>query len=169
MEEVTEGDYRKYSERNHAVNLFGKEFHLTKPIIKRLNPENFKPEITTLFSFQERGNWATHYLNAAYRGNFAPQIPRNMILRYSREGDNVLDSMCGSGTTLIECKLLNRNGIGVDLNKKAVLLTRNRLDFECDSKATSKTYVGNTKNLDRVADSSMDLIITHPPYANIIE
>lgn len=51
--------------------------------------DNFEKEITTVWSFPERGNWATHV--PTYRGNFAPQIPRNVILRYSKEGDTVLD------------------------------------------------------------------------------
>ena len=44
---------------------------------------NFKKEITTVWSFPDRGKWKTH--NGNYRGNFAPQIPRNLILRYSQE------------------------------------------------------------------------------------
>jgi DNA modification methylase len=79
---------------------------------------NFKKEITTVWSFPDRGKWKTHSGN--YRGNFAPQIPRNLILRYSQEGDTVLDPMVGSGTTLIETKILNRRGIGFDINPEAV-------------------------------------------------
>lgn len=58
-----------------------------------------KLEITTVWSFPERGKWKTN--NSKYRWNFAPQIPRNIILRYSKEEDVVLDPMVGSGTTLI--------------------------------------------------------------------
>lgn len=72
---------------------------------------NFQQEITTVWSFPQRGNWATH--KSRYRGNFAPQIARNLILRYSKEGERVLDPMVGGGTTLIETKLLNRRGIGI--------------------------------------------------------
>ncbi|HEC91681.1 MAG TPA: DNA methylase, partial [Candidatus Atribacteria bacterium] len=55
--------------------------------IKILQPENFELETTTIWSFPDRGKWATHYLNAKYRGNWAPQVARNLILRYSNEGD----------------------------------------------------------------------------------
>jgi len=41
---------------------------------------NFEKEITTVWSFPKRGNWASH--NPKYRGNFAPQIARNVILKY---------------------------------------------------------------------------------------
>lgn len=46
-------------------------------------PERFKLEDTTIWSFPERGNWATH--SGKYRGNWSPYIPRNIILRYSKK------------------------------------------------------------------------------------
>ena len=63
-------------------------------------PENFKLQDTTIWSFLERGNWATH--SGKYRGNWSPYIPRNIILRYSKKKDWILDQFLGSGTTLIE-------------------------------------------------------------------
>jgi hypothetical protein len=62
-------------------------------------PENFKLQDTTIWSFLERGNWATH--SGKYRGNWSPYIPRNIILRYSKKKDWILDQFLGSGTTLI--------------------------------------------------------------------
>ncbi len=99
-------------------------------------PVDFTLEVTTSWSFPERGNWATH--NADYRGNFAPQIARNIIEMYSAEGDNVLDQMVGAGTTLIEAKLLHRNAIGVDINPKAVALANKALEFPLESSAKQK-------------------------------
>jgi DNA modification methylase len=84
-------------------------------------------DTSTNWSFLKKGNWATHKGN--YRGNWAPEIPRNIILRYSKEKDLVLDQMCGSGTTLVECKLTGRDGIGVDINRNALMIARDRLNF----------------------------------------
>ena len=42
-------------------------------------------------------------------------------------GDTVLDPFCGSGTTLVAAAMLGRNGIGIDIAKDAVMLTRQRL------------------------------------------
>ncbi len=53
---------------------------------------------------------------ASYWGNFIPQIPQQMMLRFTRPGDYVLDTFSGSGTTMIECRKLGRNGIGIELN-----------------------------------------------------
>ena len=90
--------------------------------MKNLQPDNFGLETTTVWSFPKRGDWATH--NPKYRGNWAPQIPRNLILRYSKEKDLVLDPMCGCGTTLVECKLTGRNAIGFDINPCALELAK---------------------------------------------
>lgn len=141
-----------------------------KKTISTLQPKDFELECTTVWSFPKRGDWATH--RGDYRGNWAPQIPRNLILRYSNEGDTVLDQMVGGGTTLIECKLLGRNGIGVDVNPDAIMITRDRLRFKSIDpsfpKTEQKTYVGDARNLNKIKDESVDLIATHPPYVNII-
>ncbi len=134
---------------------------------KVLNPEQFKQEITTAWSFPERGNWATH--NPKYRGNFAPQIARNLILNYSSEGNLILDPMVGSGTTLIEAKLLHRNAIGMDINNDAVELSKKALEFPYETSSKQEVIKGDSRDLSIYDDNQFDLIITHPPYLNIVK
>jgi len=105
---------------------------LKKRKIKTLQPKNFSLESTTVWSFKFRGNWATH--NGNYRGNWSPYIPRNVILRYSKENELVLDCFCGAGTTGVECKLTNRNFIGIDINPKAIELAKENIDFSVSRK-----------------------------------
>jgi DNA modification methylase len=199
------------------------------------------PEFTTVWSFPVRGAWATH--NNKYRGNFAPQLARNVIEMYSSPGEVVLDPMAGGGTTLIEAKLLGRGFIGCDINPVAVKLCEQATEFETgtadcaddtdagintkiearNSKQIQNTNVRNikqNKNLDSrlrgndnlkacgavgggslsdssrsfgmtknrvgtahpteknvcadardlgfIGDGSIDLVLTHPPYLNII-
>ena len=96
------------------------------------------------------------------------------MLRNSEPGNLILDQMCGSGTTLVECKLTERNGIGGDINENSIMLTRDRLNFSYETidnsipKTIQKTYIGDARNLDKIKTGSVDLIATHPPYANII-
>ncbi|MFH1824245.1 MAG: DNA methyltransferase [Candidatus Firestonebacteria bacterium] len=61
---------------------------------------------SAVWSFKFMGNWATHDGN--YRSNWAPYIPRNVILKFSKENELVLDCFCGVGTTGVECKLANK-------------------------------------------------------------
>ena len=131
-----------------------------------MNEEKFELETNTVWSFPNRGKWATH--DAKYRGNFSPFVAKNIILRYSQEKDVVLDQFVGGGTTLIECKLNNRNAIGIDINPSAIEITKNKLNFDCENNVEIDVKLGNACGLD-MDDESVDLICTHPPYADIIK
>lgn len=132
------------------------------------NPKNFKLENTSIWSFKERGNWATH--KGDYRGNCPPQVPRNLILKYTREEDIVLDPFCGSGTSMIECKLLNRKGIGIDVNVESLKLAKDRLNFEYNTTYEPKLIKADSTNLQRIIpNGKIDFIFAHPPYADIIK
>ncbi|MDR0766934.1 MAG: methyltransferase domain-containing protein [Methanosarcinales archaeon] len=133
----------------------------------KLEPDSFEQEMTTVWSFPKRGDWATH--NSKYRGNWSPYIPRNLILRYSKEGDLVLDQFAGGGTTLVEAKLLSRNIIGIDVNPESLKLCRSAVKFECDNAGKVKIKKGDARNLSFIPDERIDFICTHPPYANIIQ
>jgi len=144
-----------------------------KKKIKTLQPKNFSPEITTVWSFKSRGNWATH--NGNYRGNWSPYIPRNVILRFSKENELVLDCFCGAGTTGVESKLTNRNFIGIDINPKAIELAKENIDFPIYGTLSGKYTppeisfdVRDARDLSFINDETIDLICTHPPYADII-
>lgn len=132
-----------------------------------LQPNNFKLEATTVWSFPDRGSWATH--SGKYRGNWSPYVPRNLILRYSNPGDWVLAQFMGSGTTLIEAKLLGRNAVGVDINPQSVLISKTNLQFQCGTNSKIFLRGGNAAELHFIKDSCIDFICTHPPYANIIK
>lgn len=82
----------------------------------------------------------------------------------------VWNQFAGGGTTLVEAKLLNRNIIGVDVNETALARCREKINFE-HSGANGKVYLykGDARTLDFIKDNSIDLICTHPPYADIIK
>lgn len=130
------------------------------------NPIDFLPEATTLWSFPERGAWATH--RSDYRGNFAPQIARNIIEMYSEPGEFVLDPMVGSGTTLIEARLLHRDALGIDINPTAVDLSKQALKFDHATESEQRVKLGDARRLNMLQNESVDLILTHPPYLDIV-
>ncbi|MCM8808519.1 MAG: methyltransferase domain-containing protein [Candidatus Omnitrophica bacterium] len=174
MSEITQDDYLQFIKEHDFVIVENVKIKLKKKWnIKNFSPpEEYHLEKNTVWSFPDRGKWATHI--GDYRGNWSPYIPRNLILKYSQKGDWVLDQMMGSGTTLVEAKLLQRNAIGVDINLNSVMLARDRLNFtynpllEDYKEPIIKTYHGDARNLNKIKDESIDLIVTHPPYANII-
>lgn len=126
----------------------------------------FNLEYNTIWSFRDRGSWETH--KGDYPGNWSPFVPKNIILRYSKENDLILDQFIGSGTTLVEAKLLNRRGIGCDVNTIALNLSNNRIKG-VEGQNSTQLVKCDAKNLSFIKDESVDLICTHPPYSNIIK
>lgn len=126
----------------------------------------FVLETNTIWNFPNRGNWLTH--KGDYPGNWSPNVPRNIILRYSNENDLVLDQFVGSGTTLIEACTLGRKSIGCDVNNGALAICSNRIK-ELEKKDSISLRKRDARNLYDINDKAIDLICTHPPYANIIK
>lgn len=133
----------------------------------KLHPDEFELECTTVWAFPRRGNWATH--TSDWRGNWSPEVARNLILRYSKEGDILLDPMIGGGTTAIEAKILNRNIICSDVNDTALVRTKKCLTFKVENTSWQKVLKRDARNLGKANDESIDFILTHPPYADIIK
>lgn len=140
---------------------------MVKKSIIKLHPDNFQLECTSVWQFPRRGNWATH--TSDWRGNWSPEVVRNLILRYSNEGDDLLDPMIGGGTTAIEAKILNRNITCIDVNVKAVERTIKCLQFNVPNLSTQSVMVGDARNLSMIKDKSIDFVLTHPPYVDIIK
>src|SRR4051812_38196292 len=131
-------------------------------------PAGFRPETTTVWSFPERGSWATH--DGSYRGNWSPYVPRNLLLRYTAAGDWVLDPFIGGGTTAVEAALLGRRAIAGDLSAAAVSVTRDqlhRLQRRHPPLETAALLREDARTL-ALADESMQLVLLHPPYADAI-
>lgn len=78
--------------------------------------------------------WHIDILNprAKERVGYDTQKPKKLleriILSSSNEGDIVADFFCGSGTSLVVAKELNRKYIGCDINPKAIDITNKRLN-----------------------------------------
>lgn len=67
--------------------------------------------------------YLTHSLHP-YPAKFPPQIPYQILKRFAKVGDSVLDPFCGSGTTLLEARLLGVSSVGIDINGLACLISK---------------------------------------------
>jgi excisionase family DNA binding protein len=79
-----------------------------------------------LEEWEFRGSHTKTYTHGfhAYPAMFIPQVARKLLLAFTHEGDTIADIFCGSGTALVEARLLGRHAVGVELNPLAVLIAR---------------------------------------------
>ena len=131
----------------------------------------------SLWLMPERGKSGSH--DGDYWGNFIPQIATQALCRFSKPGEIVLDPFLGSGTTLIECRRLGRHGIGIDLNGDVAKKARKRIaSQENPHGITTAVITGDSRSgavwgkvrshLGDIGSESIQLLILHPPYHDII-
>ncbi|MDI9571831.1 MAG: DNA methyltransferase [Candidatus Cloacimonadota bacterium] len=127
----------------------------------------------SLWLFDKRNTSGAHL--GWYWGNFIPQIPHQMMLRYTKKDDWVLDTFLGSGTTLIESKRLGRNGIGIELNAEVANKAEKLIQMEANKyDVISNVIIGDSRTIDlkptlqKYNIKKFQLLIMHPPYHDII-
>lgn len=147
------------------------------PIFNDLNLDKWREsEILTdsLWIIPRRDNSGKH--DGSYHGNFIPQIPHQLILRYTKENEVVFDPFVGSGTSAYEAEQLNRNFIGIDIQKNLIdnisknTNSKNRFFEFIAGDSTKVETINNVKKiLNRNRKKNVQLAILHPPYADIIK
>ena len=132
--------------------------------------------VDSLWLIQERDKSGKH--KNVYHGNFIPQIPNQLIRRYTKTNDTVLELFSGSGTTLFECEKLQRDYIGFDINTnicdyvkqqmtdcKAIKFAINNIDVTDSTKMSYTIDEWMIKN----DKKGVDFMIAHPPYLDIVK
>ncbi|MBR1681647.1 site-specific DNA-methyltransferase [bacterium] len=113
-----------------------------------------------------------------YHGNYIPQIAQQLLQRYTKKGDVVLDLFFGSGTTGIEALNENRRCIGVELKQELVDSVSNKfspkelvtdMNIICGDSASDEILDKIQARLEVMGEEKAQLLILHPPYDDIIK
>jgi DNA modification methylase len=147
------------------------------PIFNDLDLSDWKnTEIWTdsLWIITERDKTGKH--NGFYHGNFVPQIPHQLILRYTKKDEIVFDPFVGSGTTAFEAESLGRDFVGIDIQSELVGYIGGKLDNKNNfielivgNSSDEKTFDNVNELLKKHKRKNVQLAILHPPYADIVK
>ena len=143
----------KYDKRNTLNDLTGKEWL----------------KLTSSFWISEKCKLDKEALK--HPAPFLVKDIEKLIRLFTKKDMIVLDPFCGSGTTLIASFLQNRFGIGYDLSKEYYELALSRLkSLNAKEKRDFCYEIGNNIALiQNLQESSVDYIVTSPPYFNILK
>ncbi len=136
--------------------------------------ENIKTGTWWEFQAREKSNGHSY----DYHGNYIPQIATQLIERYTKKNDIVLDLFFGSGTTGLEARNLNRRCIGVELKSDMVNYVSQKFSpkelvvdvniIQGDS-ASTEIKEKIQARLDIMGEKYAQLLVLHPPYDDIIK
>ena len=103
----------------------------------------------------------THGIHT-YPAMFIPQVGRRLLETYSKEGDTICDIFCGSGSALVESRLIGRNAYGIDLNPLAIFLAKAKTTPINPQKLT-REYIALLDRVGKIKDKE----IQRPDFKNI--
>jgi len=108
-------------------------------------------QATTLWDFPSQNYGEGKQGDTAYAGATPSHVIWNLLLRYTRKKDLVVDPMCGSGTTLDVARDLERRSLGYDLQPQR------RDIFKADARKLP------------LEDQKADFVFFDPPYSTHLE
>jgi len=114
--------------------------------LKDMEEQNIELSSVWNFGTREKG-FGSH----VFHGNCIPQVVKQCLLRYSKEGDIILDSMSGSGTTYDVAKSLGRKCLAFDINPQRKEIKK-----------------ADSAHLPLIANR-VDMIFIHLPYWNMVK
>jgi DNA modification methylase len=105
---------------------------------------------------------------------FPAELPARLIEIFTRGPEaRVLDPFAGTGSTLVAARRLGRSSVGIEISEKYTALARERLRqmelFDGDCAHEAAIYQADARDVLRfAAPDSIDLVITSPPYWDIL-
>lgn len=168
---------RVYGNDNKGVILpDGQKYHLNNTL-NDLNGRDWTLFINSVFftHYPTTGKESyAHSIRKIHPTPKPPQLMRDLIKFFTKEGELVFDCFMGVGGTLLGASLCNRNAAGIDLNSdyiKAYKKAAKELNLpvfktECGD---AKSIISNEKKLSNLLNhQKIGLLLIDPPYFNMM-
>jgi adenine-specific DNA methylase/predicted RNA methylase len=165
-----------YDKRNNLNNLTGKEWVYRTSSIELTQSDEQDIELYKFIidvfetKYSTRGKEGfSHKLRAIHPSPKPPQLMKKLIEFFTKENNWILDPFMGVGGTLLGASLINRNAVGIDLSKNYIDIYKKVCQRE--NLKEQITIIGDSKNIDKfpqVNQRIFDLILTDPPYGNMM-
>lgn len=131
----------------------------------------------SLWLIDERSKKGKH--KNIYHGNFIPQIPNQLLRRYTKVNEVVFEPFMGSGTTLFECEDLQRRYVGFDINPQMLDYVKERMSdgnfdssfsiHNCNSQDSEQVSTNIHIASQKLGFKSIQFVLMHPPYMDIVK
>lgn len=107
---------------------------------------NDKGQYKNLVNYSQNYNEPYHNW-FKYKEGYAAELVKSLLEEFNyNEGDIVLDPFCGSGTTLLEGKLLGLSSVGFDVNPVSAFIAKSKLcEYTEDDIEKIKAIIDNFK------------------------
>jgi len=154
----------KFSPKNKLNDLTGSEWVFF-----------LKSVVTTAYSTRGAESYS-HNLRKKHPSPKPPQLMKNIIEFFTKENQWILDPFAGVGGTLLGASLSNRKGLGIELNPEYISIykqvcknenLKEHFMIKGDSRQIEALFQ-KFKNSKKTIPSKFDLIITDPPYSNMM-
>lgn len=167
----------KVSEKNSLNDLTGKEWIYNTNSIESLESETWERElnrfiielIETRYSTKGIDSFA-HHIRKKHPTPKPPQLMERLVRFFSKKGELVFDPFMGVGGTLLASSLSERECIGIDLSEKYIKIYKEANNYLKLNEQNS--IVADSRELDNIEflkDKTFDLILTDPPYGNMMK
>lgn len=138
---------RVYDPRNKLNDLTGAEWQFsTKTVISKIYPTSCQ-----------------HKLRSQHGGQKPPELCADLIKTFTKKGQKVLDPLAGVGGSLLGAAQVEREAIGIELNKQWVDIYKEVCKLEHLKEFPIIIGDANEKLLE-IPEGSIDFVITDVPY-----
>ena len=177
----------KYHKRNNLNDFTGKEWVyflnsieliegeptlMTGAQLNDLSEQQWavhqEPIIDTYFPTSGEASHA-HHIRKKHPSPKPPQLMKRLIEFFTKKAGWVLDPFVGAGGTLLACSMADRHGVGVDLSQEYLnLYHKASADLDLEPQIVYKGNALKLENILRGKDYLFDLVLTDPPYGNML-